>query len=448
MFNSFLFQYKFIFGSELLVALLLFTFHLPLKKKAWLRIPLCLLGYYLICFLIPIGDYSYNWGYISFIFLLIFTSTIPFLKLIFDIPWMSVIFCAMAAYTTQHFSYECFNFFQNVFLLTDQNGIFSYGQGNQTASIFNPVVLAVYFWVYIDMYFFAYVCFASKIRRTEELKLKKNSFVFILMVLLIVDVLFNAYLTFYSYVNYDRTYMMFEELYNMICCLIILVVQFVFVRERKLEQQLSFFSNLLSQQRKQYEQNKANIERLNIKAHDLKHQILALGSKKEISKEELQDISEAVSLYDKTYQTESDALNIVLMEKENVCRKYGIQLSVIADGKCLSFLKESDIYALFGNALDNAIEASKSISQEKRYISLVISKRNSFIHVSVQNYYLGELKFENGLPLTKKKDKSNHGFGVKSMEIIVSKYNGDLSFQAKEGIFLLNIIIPVPAKIG
>lgn len=50
--------------------------------------------------------------------------------------------------------------------------------------------------------------------------------------------------------------------------------------------------------------------------------------------------------------------------------------------------------------------------------------------------------------MTKKEDKNNHGFGVKSMEILVSKYHGDLSIQGKNGIFLLNIIIPIPVRLG
>ncbi len=65
------------------------------------------------------------------------------------------------------------------------------------------------------------------------------------MALLAIDVIFNAYLTFYSVDNYNSTYMMFEELYSMICCIVILEVQFVFVNEKELEQQVSFYLNLL-----------------------------------------------------------------------------------------------------------------------------------------------------------------------------------------------------------
>lgn len=440
---SFLFWYKEIFATELLISTILFSFRFPLKRKAWLRIPLSIVIYYGIALLIPVGSFSYNFYYVSFIFFLIFATSIPLLKFVCDISWSMVIFCTMAAYTTQHFTYEAFNFFENVFNVSQQNGIFGYGQGEQMSTIFNPVVLVLYFCTYADIYWLFFILFARQIKKDEDFKMKKTSLLVVMMGLLAVDVIINAFLTFYSEDNYNKTYMMIEEMYNMICCIIILVVQFVFVRDTKLEQQLAFTNNLMEQQRKHYEQDKANVERLNIKAHDLKHQIMGLGSKEYISKEELEDISEAVSLYDKSYRTENDALNIVLMEKQNICDKYKIKLSVIADGNSLSFMKESDIYSLFGNALDNAIEACEELPEEKRYISLVISKKNKFTHISIQNFYEGDIQMKDGLPITKKKNKEDHGFGVKSMQIVVDKYNGDISFQGKDGIFLLNIIMPI-----
>lgn len=139
------FWYKIIFATELLVSIFLFCFKLPLKNKPLLRIGASLLIYYGVAFAIPIGSFSYNFYYVSFVFFLIFAVSIPLLKLIFDAPWISIVFCTMAAYTTQHFTYEAFNFFENVFGVSQQNGIFGYGKGEQLDTIFNPVVLSIYF---------------------------------------------------------------------------------------------------------------------------------------------------------------------------------------------------------------------------------------------------------------------------------------------------------------
>ncbi len=59
---------------------------------------------------------------------------------------------------------------------------------------------------------------------------------------------------------------------------------------------------------------------------------------------------------------------------------------------------------------------------DKRYISLIVKNINSFISISVDNYYDGNIVLgENVLPLTTKKDKDYHGFGMKSIQLVVNK---------------------------
>lgn len=59
---------------------------------------------------------------------------------------------------------------------------------------------------------------------------------------------------------------------------------------------------------------------------------------------------------------------------------------------------------------------------DKRYISLIVKNINSFISISVDNYYDGNIVLgENVLPLTTKKDKDYHCFGMKSIQLVVNK---------------------------
>jgi sensor histidine kinase regulating citrate/malate metabolism len=73
-----------------------------------------------------------------------------------------------------------------------------------------------------------------------------------------------------------------------------------------------------------------------------------------------------------------------------------------------------------------------------------ILEQNRLVLIQVQNYYEGTLRFENGLPLTTKKNKYDHGFGMKSIQHIAESYNGTMTVQANDGIFMLQILIPVP----
>ena len=67
--------------------------------------------------------------------------------------------------------------------------------------------------------------------------------------------------------------------------------------------------------------------------------------------------------------------------------------------------------------------------------------------INVQNSYNGKIEFgADGLPLTTKADKNYHGFGVKSMKYLVEKYGGDMFVEADDGIFKLNILLPVGSE--
>jgi sensor histidine kinase regulating citrate/malate metabolism len=119
----------------------------------------------------------------------------------------------------------------------------------------------------------------------------------------------------------------------------------------------------------------------------------------------------------------------------------------MVDASQLDFMSTLDIYALLGNALDNAIESvSKNMDKEKRVVSLTISANGSFLCIQTNNYYEGKMQFEDGIPITTKKNRTYHGFGMKSMKHLAEKYGGSLYTSLNNDIFMLQIVIPIPAE--
>ena len=107
----------------------------------------------------------------------------------------------------------------------------------------------------------------------------------------------------------------------------------------------------------------------------------------------------------------------------------------------------ADISVLFGNALDNAIEAVSQIPDpEQRLIHLTVSQHLGFLRIQVENRYTGRLRMLNGLPLTTKADNRFHGYGVKSIQATVEKYGGSVTFRGEDGWFELRVLIPVPQE--
>ena len=110
----------------------------------------------------------------------------------------------------------------------------------------------------------------------------------------------------------------------------------------------------------------------------------------------------------------------------------------------LSFIRENHIYALFGNILDNAMEASeKRKKEEESVVSISTLSKEGFIQIHEENFFDGDLIYENNVLKTTKQNKLYHGFGVKSIKLIAEKYHGDVSISAKDGKFILDILFPI-----
>lgn len=208
--------------------------------------------------------------------------------------------------------------------------------------------------------------------------------------------------------------------------------------QSKLAREKEEIEQLLHKQEKLHQMSKENINMINLKCHDLKHRLNAF--RQDGANTDFADIEQAVGIYDSFLKTGNEDLDIVLAEKSLYCKKHGIQLSCIIDGEKLDFMSPVDIYALFGNAFDNAIEALKSVPEEKRIISLTVKRSGRFLGIRMENFCENVLQFEDGLPVTRKADKDFHGFGMKSIRYITQKYGGNLLAEQENDMFVLGIV--------
>lgn len=230
------------------------------------------------------------------------------------------------------------------------------------------------------------------------------------------------------------------------CCFYALWVQISQKINLGLTRELDGINQAWRQQAKQYQMTSETIDSINRKCHDLKHQIRAIKDMTDEQKkiEFLDEIENDIMIYDTALSTGNKALDTVLMEKGLFCKTHGIQWSCMADGAKLDFMKLEDIYAIFGNALENAVSAVLNLEDAgKRVISVKIISQGSLIMIQIQNYYEGSLKFEDGLPLTtNKSSRKDHGYGMKSIRYTAEKYGGTITVMTEEEIFTLQILFP------
>ena len=89
---------------------------------------------------------------------------------------------------------------------------------------------------------------------------------------------------------------------------------------------------------------------------------------------------------------------------------------------------------------DNAIEAVTKLGEDKKIIRLKIVRMGNMISISEKNYFEGDIRMEHGRPLTRKKDTVHHGYGWKSIDMVVEKYHGTLSVTAEKNTFSVTIL--------
>lgn len=338
-------------------------------------------------------------------------------------------FCMTCALATQHLSYVLYD---DVLALSG----WAY-DSVQAVAIISAVMLLVYL--------AAYYLFVRKMKQHPELSFqnRENLIVGGLLILftIVIKFIMEPYL---SARSMTKLYVL-VSIYDVVCCVLALMLERGLFRNQALTDEKNFLTQLVHMQEEQYRTSKANVEMVNIKCHDMKHQISHITSTTD--PDAIRELEQIISVYDSSLQTGNEILDVCLMEKKLLCEKNSIKLDCIANGQCLSFMQPSDLFSLFGNALDNAMEAVCKLDDvEKRIIFVSVKEELGMAIIHVENNYTGELIMADGIPRTSKDDEFYHGYGVKSIRMVVEKYDGNMALLPQNGIFNLNISIPVPEE--
>ena len=226
----------------------------------------------------------------------------------------------------------------------------------------------------------------------------------------------------------------------------ILYAYHVQLSELHARREVDALQNVLHAQYTQYQQSQESIEIINRKYHDLKHQIAVLRSEADTEKKNayLDRMEEEIKAYEAQNKTGNQVLDTVLTSKSLYCQQHDISMTCVVDGTLVNFMDEMDLCTLFGNALDNAIESVEKVQDlEKRLIHLSVARQKGFVHIRLENTYVGDLKFEGDLPVTTKADSRNHGYGLKSIRQTAKKYGGSATVAAKGEWFELRVLLPL-----
>lgn len=194
----------------------------------------------------------------------------------------------------------------------------------------------------------------------------------------------------------------------------------------------------------------SNIKKYYIKTkelnHDMKNHLICI---KEMNKKNIDtsnyinNIEKKLDEYSAVFDTGNITLNIILLEKKELCIEKGIDFTININFSDCNFIKEEDTCSIFANALDNAIEACEKIKDDDKKIKLQGMVLNKFFVIKITNTKSNDILLKNNAFLTTKEDKEFHGLGIKSIKNSLEKYDGAISINFSENLFCLNMMIPI-----
>ena len=126
--------------------------------------------------------------------------------------------------------------------------------------------------------------------------------------------------------------------------------------------------------------------------------------------------------------SDNDMLNSIICHYIKICNDKGISLKTDIRKNVVKYMDYTELTALFCNLLDNSVEACTNIADS--YIELNVSEQENsvFTLISVRNTCVTKPKFnKQNIPVTTKKETIFHGIGLKSIQRIVKKYDGEMT---------------------
>lgn len=149
---------------------------------------------------------------------------------------------------------------------------------------------------------------------------------------------------------------------------------------------------------------------------------------------------EEVKLQQRHTWTGISEIDLILDYKHQQMEKYGIEFSPDIEVYKLPISGEN-FMIIWGNVLDNAIEAARKCEVEERKIHLVLKNINEMLMLKIRNTCLEKPKKEGKRFMTSKKDIIHHGWGTANVKQIVESAGGEIQYTCEGNWFEVNILI-------
>ncbi len=217
-------------------------------------------------------------------------------------------------------------------------------------------------------------------------------------------------------------------------------------KKQKMEYDLSLSKYQLSEQKKGLQLMHDNAAEIKRQRHDLRHQLITIRSL--IENDEIDLLKDHINAFIKDIPApqgkycENLAVNSILTYYVTTCASNNIEITThLSIPETENQETTSDLCVIFGNMLENAVEACNRMSEGKKYIKINSRTHHDTLTIAMDNSFNGQYKEENGTTMSSK--RNDIGIGLSSIKQIASKHSGAANFKADGNVFLSSIYLKI-----
>lgn len=211
-----------------------------------------------------------------------------------------------------------------------------------------------------------------------------------------------------------------------------------------LQSEQSLLINQVAAAQAHLEAEKESQEKIILYRHDMRHHLTLINScladnNREAAQKYIAEVVETIDDAKIQKYCSNYSVNLILYYHIMHANKEGIEVETQINLPEENHVSDMDLCVIFGNAIENATNACKNISDGKdRFIKIVCKNKNDKIFIQITNSFEGEVHFMDDMPVSTRKD---HGLGTKSIAAVAQKYGGVYSFSAEEDVFTMRMIL-------
>lgn len=232
-------------------------------------------------------------------------------------------------------------------------------------------------------------------------------------------------------------------MFNVIISELYIKINDFFLNENKrlvYEQQLDIISASTSAQKKM-------LEEFYEEKHNLINEMIAikLSIEKKDNEIALKNINRIIKnshISDAIANTGNLTVDSLINFKYAIAKEFGIEFHLKIFIPPELSIEQCDIGVVLGNALDNAIEATKNCAFKEKIIEIVMGIKKEAWVIVIKNPYEFKLKVDrDGNFMSTKKEYKRHGYGLNSIKKIVESYQGEVITETENNIFSITVLM-------